>query len=221
MLWFYTPMMFRFAGACRRRGGRLRLHGRALQLPLRAARPAAQRGGAAARGPMWSSPAATASTRPSATGTTTSTPFRRASTPRISPRRGRRSRQPAGPGRHRRAGLGFYGVIDERIDLDADRRRSPRRGRTGRSSWSGRWPRSTPADLPRAPTSTISASKDYAELPAYLAGWDVALMPFAINEATRFISPTKTPEYLAGRPARRLDADHRRRPPLWRRSTAC
>lgn len=35
-------------------------------------------------------------------------------------------------------------------------------------------------------------------LPAYLAGWDVALMPFALNESTRFISPTKTPEYLAG-----------------------
>jgi UDP-galactopyranose mutase len=40
--------------------------------------------------------------------------------------------------------------------------------------------------------------KAYAELPAYLAGWDVALMPFARNESTRFISPTKTPEYLAG-----------------------
>ena len=39
--------------------------------------------------------------------------------------------------------------------------------------------------------------KPYAELPAYLADWDAALMPFALNEATRFISPTKTPEYLA------------------------
>ena len=43
--------------------------------------------------------------------------------------------------------------------------------------------------------------RGYAELPSYLAGWDVALMPFALNESTRFISPTKTPEYLAaGRP---------------------
>src|SRR5690606_17770762 len=41
-------------------------------------------------------------------------------------------------------------------------------------------------------------SKAYADLPAYLGGWEVALMPFAINEPTRFISPTKTPEYLAG-----------------------
>jgi UDP-galactopyranose mutase len=40
--------------------------------------------------------------------------------------------------------------------------------------------------------------KTYDELPAYLAGWDVAIMPFARNESTRFISPTKTPEYLAG-----------------------
>jgi UDP-galactopyranose mutase len=40
--------------------------------------------------------------------------------------------------------------------------------------------------------------KTYAELPAYLSGWDVALMPFAMNESTQFISPTKTPEYLAG-----------------------
>ena len=47
----------------------------------------------------------------------------------------------------------------------------------------------------------IWAGKQYAELPAYLAGWDVALLPFALNESTRFISPTKTPEYLAaGKP---------------------
>ena len=40
--------------------------------------------------------------------------------------------------------------------------------------------------------------KTYDELPAYLSGWDVALMPFAMNKSTQFISPTKTPEYLAG-----------------------
>ena len=43
--------------------------------------------------------------------------------------------------------------------------------------------------------------KDYDELPSYLAGWDVAMMPFALNEATKYISPTKTPEFLAaGKP---------------------
>ncbi|HEX9932806.1 MAG TPA: UDP-galactopyranose mutase, partial [Allosphingosinicella sp.] len=55
-----------------------------------------------------------------------------------------------------------------------------------------------PADLPRRPNIHWLGARDYADLPAYLAGWDAALMPFAINEATRFISPTKTPEYLAG-----------------------
>jgi UDP-galactopyranose mutase len=57
------------------------------------------------------------------------------------------------------------------------------------------------ADLPRRPNIHYLGPKAYADLPAYLAGWDAALMPFAINDATRFISPTKTPEYLAaGRP---------------------
>jgi glycosyltransferase involved in cell wall biosynthesis len=58
-----------------------------------------------------------------------------------------------------------------------------------------------PADLPHRPNIRYLGAKAYAELPTYLAGWDVALIPFARNEATRFISPTKTPEYLAaGRP---------------------
>ena len=48
---------------------------------------------------------------------------------------------------------------------------------------------------------TTSAQKSYEQLPDYLAGWDLAMMPFALNESTRFISPTKTPEYLAaGKP---------------------
>jgi len=53
-------------------------------------------------------------------------------------------------------------------------------------------------DLPRRPNIHYLGPKTYAELPAYLSGWDVALMPFAMNESTEFISPTKTPEYLAG-----------------------
>lgn len=96
--------------------------------------------------------------------------------------------------------LGFYGVIDERMDLDllasiAD----------ARPEWSlamvGPVVKIDPADLPQRENIHYLGGKSYGELPAYLAGWDVALMPFAINEATRFISPTKTPEYLAaGRP---------------------
>jgi UDP-galactopyranose mutase len=56
-------------------------------------------------------------------------------------------------------------------------------------------------DLPASPNIHYLGMKGYAELPQYLSGWDVALLPFARNEATRYISPTKTPEYLAaGRP---------------------
>ncbi len=93
--------------------------------------------------------------------------------------------------------LGFYGVVDERMDLNllaaiAD----------ARPDWSlvivGPVVKIDPADLPRRPNLHYLGGKTYEQLPAYLRGWDVALMPFAINEATRFISPTKTPEYLAG-----------------------
>ncbi|MBB6124192.1 UDP-galactopyranose mutase [Sphingobium subterraneum] len=93
--------------------------------------------------------------------------------------------------------LGFYGVIDERMDLDLVSHLAQ-----ARPDWSivliGPVVKIDPATLPRHPNIHWLGSKDYSELPAYLGGWDVALMPFAINEATRFISPTKTPEYLAG-----------------------
>lgn len=93
--------------------------------------------------------------------------------------------------------LGYFGVIDERLDLEllaslAD----------ARPSWSivmvGPVVKIDPADLPRRPNIHYLGGKSYDALPGYLAGWDVALMPFALNAATRFISPTKTPEYLAG-----------------------
>jgi UDP-galactopyranose mutase len=54
-----------------------------------------------------------------------------------------------------------------------------------------------PESLPRLPNLHWLGGKSYAELPAYLSGWDVGFMPFALNESTRFISPTKTPEFLA------------------------
>jgi UDP-galactopyranose mutase len=54
-----------------------------------------------------------------------------------------------------------------------------------------------PATLPRHANIHYLGQRAYEALPAYLAGWDVALLPFAHNESTRFISPTKTPEYLA------------------------
>src|SRR6185312_5462543 len=54
-----------------------------------------------------------------------------------------------------------------------------------------------PADLPQRPNIHWLGMKAYSDLPRYFAGWDLALMPFAMNDATRYISPTKTPEYLA------------------------
>src|SRR5207248_7462826 len=55
-----------------------------------------------------------------------------------------------------------------------------------------------PAALPRHPRLHYLGQKSYGELPAYLKGFDVCLMPWALNEATRTISPTKTLEYMAG-----------------------
>lgn len=93
--------------------------------------------------------------------------------------------------------LGFYGVVDERMDLGLLESLAD-----ARPEWSiiivGPVVKISHDDLPRRPNLHYLGGKSYAELPSYLRGWDVALMPFAINEATRFISPTKTPEYLAG-----------------------
>ncbi len=96
--------------------------------------------------------------------------------------------------------LGYYGVIDERLDLEL--MKSVAEARPDLSLiFIGPVVKISPDELPRAPNIHYLGLKPYADLPAYLSGWDVALMPFALNEATRFISPTKTPEYLAaGRP---------------------
>ena len=92
--------------------------------------------------------------------------------------------------------LGFFGVLDERFDPDLIANIA-----TLRPDWSivlaGPTAKIDPAMLPRRENIHYLGSKSYADLPRYLAGWDVALIPFARNEATRFISPTKTPEYLA------------------------
>jgi glycosyltransferase involved in cell wall biosynthesis len=96
--------------------------------------------------------------------------------------------------------LGFYGVIDERADLELIAQ-SARLRRTWQFIMVGPVAKVDPDLLPRADNIHYLGMKSYAELPAHLAHWDVAMMPFAINESTRFISPTKTPEYLAaGKP---------------------
>ena len=93
--------------------------------------------------------------------------------------------------------LGFYGVIDERFDIELLAKIAEMR-----PHWSfvmvGPVVKIAEEDLPRRPNIHYLGGKTYAQLPAYLSGWDVALMPFAMNESTQFISPTKTPEYLAG-----------------------
>jgi UDP-galactopyranose mutase len=93
--------------------------------------------------------------------------------------------------------LGFYGVFDERFDTEL-------LGKVAemRPDWSfvmvGPVVKIALEDLPQRPNICYLGPKTYEQLPAYLSGWDVALMPFAMNESTQFISPTKTPEYLAG-----------------------
>jgi len=95
-----------------------------------------------------------------------------------------------------RAVAGYVGVIDERLDLDlvaglAD----------ALPDWEirmvGPVVKISESSLPRRDNITYPGSAQYAELPSVMAGFDVALMPFAMNEATRSISPTKTLEYLA------------------------
>ena len=124
---------------------------------------------------------------------------RAASTPRTSrSARDRAHRAPASSGDCRSPRLGFFGVIDERLDLDARSTRWPTaRPRLADRAWSGRSSRSIRPRCRGARTSTTSASSRTQELPRFLAGWDVCLLPFALNEATRFISPTKTLEYMA------------------------
>jgi UDP-galactopyranose mutase len=96
--------------------------------------------------------------------------------------------------------LGFFGVIDERLDVALLRDVAE-----ARPNWQfvmiGPVVKIDPATLPRRPNIHYLGGKRYSELPEYISAWDVALMPFARNESTRFISPTKTPEYMAaGKP---------------------
>ena len=108
----------------------------------------------------------------------------------------RRSSEPADQAAIAHPRLGFFGVLDERLDIPllqgvAD----------ARPDWQlvmvGPVVKIDPAELPRRPNIHYLGAKSYTELPQYIGGWDVALLLFARNDATRYISPTKTPEYLA------------------------
>ena len=92
--------------------------------------------------------------------------------------------------------VGYFGVIDERLDyalIDAVAGLRP--------DWQfimiGPVVKVAEEDLPRRANLHWLGMKSYTDLPAYLGGWNAGLMPFAMNDATRFISPTKTPEFLA------------------------
>ena len=93
--------------------------------------------------------------------------------------------------------LGFYGVIDERFDIELIQQAAD-----AKPDWHfvliGPIIKIDTAILPQNKNIHYLGSKTYKELPGYLSGWDIAIIPFAINESTRYISPTKTPEYLAG-----------------------
>lgn len=93
--------------------------------------------------------------------------------------------------------IGFFGVIDERLNIELLEKIA-----LLKPEWHfviiGPTVKIDPASLPVVNNIHYTGSRSYEDLPSYLAGWDVALIPFALNESTRFISPTKTPEYLAG-----------------------
>jgi protoporphyrinogen oxidase/glycosyltransferase involved in cell wall biosynthesis len=92
--------------------------------------------------------------------------------------------------------LGFYGVIDERFDIELTAALAD-----AHPDWQivlvGPVLKIDPASLPRRPNIHYLGQQPYEALPHFLAGWDVCLLPFALNEATRFISPTKVLEYMA------------------------
>ena len=96
--------------------------------------------------------------------------------------------------------IGYCGVIDERVDLGIVDALSQ-----AHADWQivmvGPVVKIDPASLPQRDNIHWLGQQDYADLPALIGGWDVCMMPFALNEATRYISPTKTLEYMAaGKP---------------------
>jgi hypothetical protein len=96
--------------------------------------------------------------------------------------------------------IGFYGVLDERLDRELLAEAARLRPNL-HFVLIGPIAKIREEDLPRAANLHYLGQKSYPELPGYLAGWDAAMLPFARNASTRFISPTKTPEYLAaGKP---------------------
>lgn len=96
--------------------------------------------------------------------------------------------------------VGYFGVIDERIDYDLIRETASKLPEVN-FVMIGPFAKVDERDLPHASNIHYLGMKTYAQLPNYLYGFDIAMMPFALNDATKFISPTKTLEYMAaGKP---------------------
>ncbi|WP_109487557.1 glycosyltransferase family 1 protein [Occallatibacter savannae] len=96
--------------------------------------------------------------------------------------------------------VGYYGVLDERLDQLLLREVAEHNSDI-HLVLVGPIAKIDPNLLPKAPNIHYLGQKSYQELPQYVGNWDVAMLPFAQNASTRFISPTKTPEYLAaGKP---------------------
>lgn len=92
--------------------------------------------------------------------------------------------------------LGFYGVIDERMDIELLDKMAK-----AHPEWQivmvGPVVKIDPNALPKHRNIHYFGQRGYNDLPKFLAGWDVCMMPFAMNESTKFISPTKVLEYMA------------------------
>jgi UDP-galactopyranose mutase len=93
--------------------------------------------------------------------------------------------------------LGYYGVIDERMDYEAIQALADAFPE-GTILLIGPITKVDPAELPKGPNIVYTGQRGYPDLPRYLKAFDVALVPFADNPATKFLSPTKTLEYFAG-----------------------
>lgn len=93
---------------------------------------------------------------------------------------------------------GYIGVIDERLDyglLQALADAHP----DLQIVMIGPVVKVDPATLPTNANIHWLGQRNYTDLPAYIKAFDVCLMPFALNEATEYINPTKTLEYMAAK----------------------
>lgn len=93
--------------------------------------------------------------------------------------------------------FGYFGVIDERLDYELVAALAERFPEAS-VAMAGPFAKVDPNELPKHPNIHWLGQQKYEDLPSLVKGFDVCLMPFALNEATKYINPTKTLEYMAG-----------------------